>query len=597
MSRITEYYKDRADSLSAELQQLKSQFTYMYIGRLLSFAGFCVLLAFYFGYRQPLFLVFSLLVLCLFCFLVKLDLKYVARKRYLESKLAINNGEIKVLDGMFSDRKSGEEYSDIDPFLTADFDIVGQGSLFQFLNRTSTKLGEELFIQNLCSNKFSCAQIESRQQAIRELAEDMDFIQDFQIYGGYFQEKDTDIEYLRSWIKDAGSKIGSIRTLRLIAPLLFLVWLVLFCFDLLPLSSISIPIIFNLMIVNLNMKHIIKSHSQLDKTLKIIKKYTKLIAMIEDHNFESSYLNDKKSNLSGNGLTASVSINKLVKLLNLFDFNYNIVVSLLLNSVFGFSLHLYYSLHKWRVANGRYIEDWFYVISEFDSLVSYSVFAHNNAADVIYPEAQDQKLCIEAQELGHPLIPSSRRVSNDILIQKSPSMIIITGANMAGKSTFLRTVAVNMMLAMNGSAVMAQQFRFSPCNIISSIKIQDALSKNESYFYAEISRLKDIVTRVRQGERTLVILDEILRGTNTKDKQQGSLGLLQKLISDNAIVFVATHDLVIGNLEKDYPQIAKNYCFEVELADNRLEFDYKLKDGVSQKLNASFLLKQMGLID
>ena len=168
---------------------------------------------------------------------------------------------------------------------------------------------------------------------------------------------------------------------------------------------------------------------------------------------------------------------------------------------------------------------------------------------------------------------------------------------MAGKSTFLRTVATNLILAMNGSPVCAKELVFTPCDIMSSIKIQDSLSKNESYFYAEISRLKDIVNHVKSGKRTMIVLDEILRGTNTKDKQIGSLGLLKKLISDNSIVFIATHDLVIGDLEKTYPRIARNYCFEVELLNEHLTFDYKLKNGVSQKLNASFLLKKMDLID
>jgi DNA mismatch repair ATPase MutS len=168
---------------------------------------------------------------------------------------------------------------------------------------------------------------------------------------------------------------------------------------------------------------------------------------------------------------------------------------------------------------------------------------------------------------------------------------------MAGKSTFLRTLAVNLILAMNGAPVIAKEFSFFPCDILSSIKVQDSLTNNESYFYAELLRLKDIIEHVKSNPNTLVILDEILRGTNTKDKQTGSLGFLEKLIQLNAMVIVATHDLVIGELEQKYPYIASNNCFEVELIDDQLFFDYKLKEGISKKLNASFLMKKMEIID
>jgi DNA mismatch repair ATPase MutS len=168
---------------------------------------------------------------------------------------------------------------------------------------------------------------------------------------------------------------------------------------------------------------------------------------------------------------------------------------------------------------------------------------------------------------------------------------------MAGKSTFLRTLSINLILAMNGAPVCARGFRFIPCDLLSSIKIQDSLSNNESYFYAELVRIREIIDHVQTNPRTLVVLDEILRGTNTRDKQTGSRGLLEKLISLNAVVLVATHDLALGELEKNYPDVVTNNCFEVELTNDQLIFDYKLKPGISQKLNASYLMKKMGIIE
>ncbi len=161
---------------------------------------------------------------------------------------------------------------------------------------------------------------------------------------------------------------------------------------------------------------------------------------------------------------------------------------------------------------------------------------------------------------------------------------------------FYLPITVNLILAMNGAPVCSMDFVFTPCNIMSSIKIQDSLTNNESYFYAELLRLKDIIYHAKSNEKTFVVLDEILRGTNTKDKQLGSLGLLEKLISLNAVVIIATHDLAIAELERKYPESVVNYCFEVELTNDQLIFDYKLKQGISQKLNASFLMKKMEII-
>jgi DNA mismatch repair ATPase MutS len=207
-----------------------------------------------------------------------------------------------------------------------------------------------------------------------------------------------------------------------------------------------------------------------------------------------------------------------------------------------------------------------------------------------------QSFEFDAIELGHPLIKKEIRVNNNFTIKGKPSITIITGANMAGKSTFLRSISINLILAMNGAPVCAKKLIFSPSDIMSSIKIQDSLFKNESYFYAELLRLKEVITHANNNPQTIIFLDEILRGTNTKDKQNGTLGLLEKLISQKSIAFIATHDLSIGELEKKYPDIVKNYCFEVELTHDQLIFDYKLKNGISNKLNASFLMKKMGII-
>lgn len=597
MNDVKSFYKLRISELASELKALRSRFTYMYALRLVSFVVAVGLLIFYFADDSSWALWASLLSFVGFGVLIKLDLKYASRSKYLSAKLALNKAEEDVLEGNYSSRGEGSEYAVLDPYLTADFDIVGRGSIFQYINRSVTRAGERLFVSNLCRSELSGEVIAARQAAVEELSAKVDFVQDFEVYGGYFEESDAEIAYLRAWAVDEDAAFSRMAVLRVVMPLLFAACIVLILFGLLPISSVVVPFVLNLILVGINMSAITRGHAKLDRTSKIIRKYAKLIELIEAEDFSSSLLAASKARLYNGRASASDSTGRLFSLLNLLDSRQNLFSALVLNGLCGFDVQVYYLLSSWKRRHGASLEQWFATISDFDSLLGLATFAFNNRSQTVLPTVADAEFGISAVDVAHPLMSASTRVSNTIKIAKSPAIVIITGANMAGKSTFLRTLAVNLILAMNGSRVCASSFEFAPADILSSIKIQDSLSKNESYFYAEISRLKHIVDHVDTGRRSFVVLDEILRGTNNKDKQQGSIGLLQKLLRDNAIVFVATHDLVIGELEDMYPGVARNYCFEVELDENRLVFDYRLKNGVSQKLNASFLLKKMGLIN
>ncbi len=592
-----ERYEQKIALLATQLRKAQRAFQYIYIARLVTFLVALGLFIVYFDGGSVVSLWGAVVLFLAFLVLISVDSRFRTRSRFLKAKVELLRGEVEACKGNFSQRKNGAEYAKIDVHLMADFDIVGDGSLFQMLNRCSTRLGERLFVENLCKANLSAKNILEKQDAVVELSEKENFVQDFQVYGSYFSESQSDIEYLQRWVSFSEESARGVKFFTYFCPAIVLLWIVLYLIGIAPITTLSIPVVLNLSALGLYFSKIQKSYARLGKSAKIVKKYIPLLRLIEGQEFNSVHLNNAKSRLSTNGKMASDSLKSLFNILNLFDQNNNIFVVVVLNSLFGFSLQTYSALCRWKGRNAQSLQSWLSAISEVDSLVSYGVYRFNNLGDTIMPEVLSDGFAIDAQQVGHPLIPQNRRVSNSIVIKNAPSVNIITGANMAGKSTFLRTVAVNLMLAMNGAPVVAREFRFTPCNIISSIKIQDALSKNESYFYAEISRLKYIVDYLNDSPKTLVILDEILRGTNTRDKQIGSLGFLEKLIARGAVVFVATHDLEVGKLEDKHPQIARNYCFEVELNGEELVFDYKLKDGVSQKLNASFLLRKMGLID
>ncbi|MDD3010457.1 MAG: hypothetical protein PHU97_03965, partial [Bacteroidales bacterium] len=194
-----------------------------------------------------------------------------------------------------------------------------------------------------------------------------------------------------------------------------------------------------------------------------------------------------------------------------------------------------------------------------------------------------------------PLLPEKERVGNDFSIKTPGSFVIITGANMAGKSTFLRTVAVNMVLAMTGTVVCSSRMQCKPIQLITGLRTTDNLVRSESYFFSELKRLKWIIDRLNQGEELFILLDEILKGTNSKDKQAGSMALIHQFIRLQATGIIATHDILLGSLAESYPSQVENRCFEVVLQKDRLKFDYKLREGISQNMNATFLMKHMGI--
>jgi DNA mismatch repair ATPase MutS len=235
------------------------------------------------------------------------------------------------------------------------------------------------------------------------------------------------------------------------------------------------------------------------------------------------------------------------------------------------------------------------VVAEIECLNSFSTFRFNNP-DYCFPSVSEGSLVIEAKQIAHPLIPEKERVPNDFAIGIKDRLQLITGSNMSGKTTFLRTIGVNLLLARCGAPVCAGYFCFSPMLILTSIRISDSLQEHTSYFMAELKRLKQIILSLQKDQTALVLVDEILRGTNSEDKTQGSRQFIRKLLQYHCVALFATHDLSLSVLENEYPGAVANYCFESIIKDNELDFDYTLQKGVAKNKNASFLMKKMEII-
>jgi DNA mismatch repair ATPase MutS len=270
------------------------------------------------------------------------------------------------------------------------------------------------------------------------------------------------------------------------------------------------------------------------------------------------------------------------------------VVSLLLNGLFLFHVHILYALEKWKQKNGEHVMPWLQLLGEVEALNSFGNLSFNNPG-FCQPKVSESELMI-TENMGHPLIRREKRINNSISFAEH-RFVILTGSNMSGKSTFLRTLGINLILARAGSNVCADTFSFYPYAVHVSMRITDSLQDSESFFYAELKRLQGIIHQLQAGEKTFIILDEILRGTNSNDKHNGTIGLIRKLVAANACGIIATHDLTVSKLAEENNGYISNKCFESEIINDELTFDYKLKDGVCTRLSASFLMKKMGVID
>ena len=322
------------------------------------------------------------------------------------------------------------------------------------------------------------------------------------------------------------------------------------------------------------------------------KQYHKLLSEIETQVFVSQILKTKQQEIQRESKKASALFSEFSKVLDGFDQRNNLIISIFGNAFLLRDLQYAHKVEKWINSYGDKVEEWFHIIAFFDAQNSLANFAFNHP-NYIFPEIGKNNHVIVSKNLGHPLLKESQRIDNDFTIENQ-QFFIITGANMAGKSTFLRTVALAMVMGNMGLPVCAEEFKYSPTKLITSMRTSDSLTDNESYFFSELKRLKFIVDEIKTKDY-FIILDEILKGTNSTDKAIGSRKFVQKLVSSKSTGIIATHDLSLCEIEKDLPEV-KNYYFDAEIINDELFFDYKLKVGICKNMNASFLLKKMEII-
>jgi len=276
------------------------------------------------------------------------------------------------------------------------------------------------------------------------------------------------------------------------------------------------------------------------------------------------------------------------------DYRYNPLVHVPLNMFLLWDLQQLFALEKWKSGKETTVARWFHVLAEMESLVTLATVCFNHP-QWSFPQLSSGHGVLMAKEMGHPLIPVEKRVNNSFTVKENQQLSLITGSNMAGKSTFLRSAGINVVLAMMGSPVCAAELIVSNMRVISSMRVSDNLEENTSTFYAELKKLKQIIDAVKKHEKVFLLLDEILRGTNSADRHTGSKAFIKQLVKEKAFALVATHDLELTKLAEEFPADIHNYHFDVQVKGDELYFDYVLKEGICQSMNASLLMKKIGI--
>lgn len=547
---------------------------------------------------QSLLWLFAALLLMAIAF--ALSLKHHNRlseeKESAESLLQIAENELKALQHDFSAFDGAPEKSDPAHPFSFDLDVFGNRSLFQQINRTTLAAGKERLASMIQFPLTGKEEIIGRQQAISELIMKEDFCLQFRVAGmrtaPTSQGDTTPIAVPQAAYSLPHSRFWSLAVQ--ITPLFYLLYLALWLAGVVPGGLFIYLYLFTLTLSILPMKRVKATWLTFDKKSKQLSACARLFTLLEQEKVEAPQLKAMQAKLTHHK-KASQAIATLSQYSRSLDLGFTLAM-LLLNPLFLWTTRYALNIAHWMKQHGNDTDTWFGVLAEADALISMATFAVNHP-DYTFPEVA-ASTCFRGEALGHPLIPQDRCVKNDIDIARKPYFMIVTGANMAGKSTYLRTVGVNHLLASVGLPVCAKRLTFFPGRLLTNLRTSDSLVNSESYFLAELKRLKMIIDRLESGEEgLLIILDEILKGTNSEDKQRGSLALMKRLVRLGGNGIIATHDLALGSLEQEFPQEISNWHFDAVLQDERLTFSYKLQEGVARNMNASFLMRTMGITE
>ena len=593
---LTDLYQHKVEETGNKLVSLRSRsraFILTEIGSFLVAIGFVVLYTLKDNAAWTL--LCALAALLFYLYIRRRDVLNDRKIKRGEALLQVYQNEIAYQKGDYSGFDAGEQYVSPQHPYTFDMDVFGIGSLFQRMNRTISTGGSDQLAACLSTEWGSAkreklvVQIRQRMASIDELGKEETFLSEFKSLGVKNQINTDDVlKTLTDVHRQSFPKLFKSSLLRYFCYVDLFGFYVCIILSIIGLAPFMLPVwwgMFNFMFSLLcGHKHmrviselIAKVHTQVDGYLQVLK-------LINTTEFKSAELRALKAQLSG----AEESFEQLELILQKIDNRSNEVGVFVFNSFALIDIAIVRLFLRWQQRYEQRTNEWIDNLNLFDALVSMGNYRLNEDRAVQAEISEENKVVYEAKNLYHPFL-GEKAVENDFNI-RDHEYYIVTGANMAGKSTFLRSLGINYLLAMNGLPVFAKQLKVSVFHLFTSMRTTDDLTHGISYFNAELLRLKKLLGSLRDDVPSLIILDEILKGTNSLDKLNGSRLFLQYIAERNVTGVIATHDLELSKMEEEYVGRFHNYCFEIELGEN-ITYSYKITKGVARNQNATFLLK------
>ncbi|MES2446057.1 MAG: DNA mismatch repair protein MutS [Bacteroidota bacterium] len=596
-NQVIEKYSKSIIETSQKIASLKTKidrFSFLRVALLL--IEILLFVLFVSSENETLIWVFGVLLLvpiAVFVVVVKKQSRLSKAENYFKDLLWVYQNEVNVITLQENGYDNGTSFEDENHPYLSDLDIFGKSSLYALINRCSTKIGVNFLAAQLALPNVKI-KIDQRQKAVQELTENIDGTFEFR---AILKGNDVNgIDQLKQKLKDKLSKqleFMNKPVLKVYIKILPFVMPIFITAGIIAGGKLwGILILILLIHAGLTfflMKHINEVYYDFGGSATLLADYADAIKWTEERNWKSEYI----KNLFTSDKKVSSEIKKLSKIIQAFDARLNLLVGGLLNFTLLWDLRCCAKLAEWHQTSSSNVADGLERISYFEELISVATLSYNNP-NWVFPIITND-FCLVSQDVGHPLIPRQKCVANDFSIDAKPTVDIVTGSNMAGKSTFLRTLGINMIMAYAGVPVCAKSMKISIFNILTYMRIKDSLNESTSTFKAELNRLKMILEKVQINNHPLVLIDEMLRGTNSKDKFLGSKVFIEKLITVKTPTLFATHDLQLSELQTMHPEAVRNYHFDIQINNGEMEFDYKIKNGPCDKFNAAILLKQIGL--
>jgi hypothetical protein len=489
--------------------------------------------------------------------------------------------------------EQGERFRNPSHVYEEDLDIFGKGSLFELLCTARTRSGEDT-LANWLLAPASLKETAERQQAIQELRGRLDLREDLAVLGEALRSN-TDPDAIAAWAE--APPVTFFRGANVLAALLAAAVVITFGLYMARFTTRT-PFLTALFLeltcaflLGTKTLHVTSAVNSPARDLGLL---AELLALLEKESFEAPLLERLRNGLAESGLVASAQIGRLRRLVSMLDWQRNIVFAPIAIAVL-WSAQIAMAIERWRAVSGKHVREWIGGVGEFEALFALAGYSFEHPLDAFPELTEIDGGWFESIGLGHPLMPETQSVRNDVRLGRDLRLLIVSGSNMSGKSTLLRSVGLNVVLAWAGAPVRANRLSISPLALGASIRVMDSLQDGRSRFYAEITRLREIVDLLNGSRTVLFLMDELLSGTNSHDRKIGAAAIVRKLIDRGAIGMITTHDLALAGIAADLPGRAVNVHFADTLESGRLHFDFKLRPGVVERSNALDLMRSVGL--